>query len=212
MKVFESDSLGGLGEYREALELLEGRGVRDAIRSDICLRAIWDTLDAWNMNQRGARLVSKDEFIRVFRECEESIVGLESVTISDIDSETSAGRLWDTIAQLRLSKTKSQIVAVSKALHQLPPDLVPPIDRGYTAPFFSYHVAQLQENGSVFKYMMPRFAEIARRVNLMQYVGRSEWATNTTKVMDNAIVGFGMVHRRYGPDCCSETPTLWQRS
>ena len=211
VQVFEEESLGGLEEYREALELLNGREVKEAIRSDECLLAIRRTLDAWNMNQRRARLVSRDRFIRAIRQHEYAIESLEDVNIADID-RGSVHRLWSSIAQLRLSETESQIVTVSKALHHLLPGLIPPIDGGYTKPFFSYHVTQRQDSGSVFEYVMPRFAEIARRVDPSQYVGRSEWATNLTKVMDNAIVGFGKLHRRNIPECCSRAPSLWQRN
>ena len=70
---------------------------------------------------------------------------------------------------ISIAKNKSQIVAASKALHFLMPQLMPPIDREYTRRFFSYH--QIQGNEREFKFIMSYFVRIAQKNDLTPYVG-----------------------------------------
>jgi len=44
---------------------------------------------------------------------------------------------WEVIAHIKVSTSRTQIVAGSKMLHHLLPDLIPPIDRRYTFRFFT---------------------------------------------------------------------------
>ena len=170
-------------------------GVRQAIGSDEFLASLWGTLVDWKMDTRMARLVDIDKFIRQFRLCRETIANFEHRHISEIDSTTTE-ELWSLIQKLQLSVSKSQIVTGTKALHHLLPQLLPPMDRGFTKPFFLYHNNQFQgrEQEAAFKFILPYFARIAREVDLSQYVGQSPWATSESKVIDNAIVGYCKQH------------------
>jgi hypothetical protein len=47
----------------------------------------------------------------------------------------AAAIAWDVIAHVKVSASQTQIVAGSKFLHHLLPDLVPPMDRQYTFTF-----------------------------------------------------------------------------
>jgi len=95
---------------------------------------------------------------------------------------------------------KAPLVAGSKALHHLFPDLVVPIDRAYTRRFFGWWANQFQnKQEEFFASAFGQFASIARAVNPQSYVG-TRWRSSRTKVLDNAIVAFCMVENlpRYG--------------
>ena len=187
---------GQLQSHRRTLVLRHSLGgVRQAIDSDKFLASLRMTLVDWKMDARGARLVDIDKFIRRFRLCREMIANFEHRHITEIDSTTTK-ELWNLIQILQLSEGKSQMVAGTKALHHLLPQLLPPMDRGFTKPFFLYHNNQFQgrEQGAAFGFMLPYFAQIARAVDLSQYVGKSPWATSESKVIDNAIVGYCKQH------------------
>jgi hypothetical protein len=49
----------------------------------------------------------------------------------------AAAIAWGVIAHVKVSMFRTQIVAGSKFLHHLLPDLIPPIDRQYTFTFFT---------------------------------------------------------------------------
>ena len=181
--------------------------VAKSVDSDEFLHALYSTLDAWGMNSarggngRGSRLQEYDRFAASVRAHKGGIAALERVGAAQIDADV-ARRLWRIIQGMRLSQTQSQTVTGAKALHHLLPRLLPPIDRGYTQPFFRYSNPQFQYNQeTAFGLMLEYFARIAQQVDLGRYVGTARWATSESKLIDNAIIGFCRLHlglmRRY---------------
>ena len=60
-----------------------------------------------------------------------------NITIVDEDQfEDVVDELWALVARLRVSIADARIVANSKLLHHILPELVPPIDREYTFRLF----------------------------------------------------------------------------
>jgi hypothetical protein len=90
---------------------------------------------------------------------------------------------------------KKKIVAGSKALHHVLPELVPPIDREYTLRFF-FHTTNLPHREELaFRTVYPCFWKIATscRKEIECRLGRG-MNTSITKVIDNAVVGYGLRH------------------
>lgn len=172
-----------------------------SVDSDEFLHALYSTLEAWGMNSNGARLQEYGQFAASVRAYKGGIAALEGVGAAQIDADVTR-RLWRIIQGMQLSQTQSQTVTGAKALHHLLPRLLPPIDRGYTQPFFRYSNPQFQYNQeTAFGLMLEYFARIAQRVDLDRYVGTARWATSESKLIDNAIIGFCRLHlglmRRY---------------
>lgn len=169
-------------------------GAAKSIDSDGYLHALYFTLEAWGMNSKGAKMQDYDKFASSIRSYKGGIAALENTRLSQIDAEI-AHKLWRIIQGMQLSQTQSQTVTGAKALHHLLPQLLPPIDREYTQPFFRYNDARFQYNQeAAFKLMLPYFARIAQRVDLPSYVGKARWATSESKLIDNAIIGFCRRH------------------
>src|SRR2546421_6016081 len=95
------------------------------------------------------------------------------------------------ISKLRIGTGLTKIVAGSKALHHVLPDLILPIDREYTIRFFFHHKSLSQGDEIAFLEMFPYFHRIAKecRDQIKARTGRG-MNTSATKVIDNAIVGF----------------------
>lgn len=180
-------------------------GAAKSIDSDEYLHALYSTLEAWGMNSNGAKMQEYDRFAASVREYKGGIVALERVDAAQIDADVT-GKLWRIIQGMQLSQTQSQTVTGAKALHHLLPRLLPPIDRGYTQPFFRYDNMQFQNNQEeAFGLMLSYFARIAQRVDLGRHVGTARWATSESKLIDNAIIGFcrlhlGLMHKYKGRD------------
>jgi hypothetical protein len=82
-------------------------------------------------------------------------------------------------------------VALTKTIHHLLPDLLPPIDRAYTGTFFGWSVPDFQSRQrEIFDTSWSAFVEIGRRVDLDAHVGTAPWNTSCSKVVDNAIIGY----------------------
>jgi len=104
----------------------------------------------------------------------------------------AAAIAWDVIAHVKVSTSRTQIVAGSKFLHHLLPDLVPPIDRQYTFNFFTGQ-KMVPSDRAAFLDWFPRLAEIGAecRDQIQAAIARGGFmATGEAKVIDNAIMGF----------------------
>ena len=121
---------------------------------------------------------------------------LWSRRITEIDAdeaEAVAQDVWRIIERLRVSRSETRIVASSKALHHVLPDLVPPIDRQYTFRFFTGQNAVNHGDERAFLEWFPLPCEIGTRCKgeIEAALERGGvMATSRSKVIDNAIIGF----------------------
>jgi hypothetical protein len=107
------------------------------------------------------------------------------------------GEVWKLIERLRVSVAEARIVANSKLLHHILPDLVPPIDREYTFRFF-YERTTLTTigEGLAFREMFLRLLRIGHRnKQAIETAPRAGWNTSASKIVDNAIVGYVIPRR-----------------
>lgn len=170
----------------------------EAVHDTFSLQLLYATLTAWGLHQGGAsdrKLEEFEKFLTSLHQCAKDLDDLQSLHIKDMptgdESSPIISRLWGFIQQVDVSATKSEIVAGSKVLHHLLPNLVPPIDRKYTSEFFSWHNRMQGDQRKMFEDVYPRLVVIARRLapKESEYIGRSRHKT-LAKVVDNAIVGF----------------------
>ncbi len=85
---------------------------------------------------------------------------------------------------------RAKIVAGTKTLHHLLPDLVVPMDRAWTGAFFAWSQAAPQyQQHQAFVRAFKAFVHVAREVDPALYVGDG-WKTSRTKVLDNAVIGY----------------------
>lgn len=171
--------------------------VNACLRNADFVESLYETLGAWGLMARGAKLLPFEEFREALLENENQISIFEDKRIDDgsLTVEEVADGLWDLIDRMRVSRAANPIVSGTKTLHHILPELVPPIDREYTRPFFRVWMQQFQNSPrTVFLRIWKNFVLISTRVNLREYVGRMSWNTSITKVIDNAIVGYCKYH------------------
>ncbi|HTR36286.1 MAG TPA: hypothetical protein VMH80_10310 [Bryobacteraceae bacterium] len=119
---------------------------------------------------------------------------IEAVSLGDVNRTVEL--IWPVIRDLKVGIGNTKIISGTKALHHLLPDLVPPIDREYTVQFFFKNKNAVQGDATkqreAFLVMYPHFAAISRTCT-EQIVSRLHRGmhTSVTKVIDNAIVGYG---------------------
>ena len=90
-------------------------------------------------------------------------------------------------------ENKAKIVAGTKTLHHLLPDLVVPMDRAWTGTFFRFHLPEWQDPASqrrIFELAYTHFVVVAQRAQPAQYVTGQGWRTSRSKVIDNALIGY----------------------
>lgn len=163
---------------------------------------LYATLTAWGLHRMGpgnTKLVDLDVIRASFKSHEGAIGALRGLTLGAgpaRDVPHVAREIWRVVASLKVSVAEARIVANSKALHHVLPNLVPPIDREYTFRFFYGRNNLSIEEGEAFQEMYAALDRIARSnlAAIQEYVGRG-WHTSHAKVVDNAIVGF-MIGKR----------------
>jgi hypothetical protein len=184
--------------HSETLALLrQHKSAGDAVIDKTFLESLYATLTAWGMHRMGpggAKLVEFPVLVDSFRKLEQPIRKLSTLVLADLRVEevkSVTEQVWAVISALNIGCGLTKIVAGSKALHHVLPELVPPIDREYTIRFFFHHTNLSQGDGVAFNEIYPRMHRIATecRGKIQARIGRG-MNTSPTKVIDNAIVGF----------------------
>lgn len=174
----------------------------DALEDDLFFDYLYATLASWGLHRMGpgnTKLAEIDELKASFRAQASAIARVQQFRIERLgpdDMAKVAEAAWAIIANLRVGIGETVLVANSKALHHLLPDLVPPIDRNYTLRFFvgRRHIYRGRDAELLFRAIYPLFHEIAVRCagEIHEVLAKPLQGMNTsvTKVIDNAILGF----------------------
>ena len=158
------------------------------------IELLHQTLEAWGMSSRGARLAGPTELGARIRASAGRIERLATVRIEELSTAgaaETASEVWALLEKIRASRRESNLVASSKALHHLLPGLLPPIDHAYTLRFFGRQTLQRKDEKRTFLRIYAHFHRIAvdRKDVIVATIGRG-MHTSVTKVIDNAIVGY----------------------
>jgi len=196
---------------KDATELYDQvlRFPRKDIFSKDFIGLVYETLKAFNMNSKGARLSELPVFtksIKKHAKTIQSLVGLKLEKVKESDSG-----LMDTIGflldNLELVQTNSPLVTFSKTMHFFLPDLFMPIDRKYTIQFFyrnpsSYKQVNyglhsvtntLEKQQRCFHRIFEEFRHFAHAhsdVLKAQVNPNSRWNRNIPKIIDNIIIAY----------------------
>jgi hypothetical protein len=172
---------------------------------------VYASLTAWGMHRMGESVAAKLTEFNVFRESLRKLIegtaDLWRTTIIEIGEE-EIGSVAEKLAALvgleGITASGAPLVANSKTLHFILPDLVPPMDRTYTGRFFFGPTKGLLLPGSPqknFLYMFSALHLLARRHadTLNAAAGKAYLCMGHAKALDNAIVGYVLSHSRLFP-------------
>ena len=142
------------------------------------------------MGAGGAKLVSFKQFADSLRQQAPNLTPLQSITLEAADNRDLEA-VWNVVRGIKVSATRTILVASSKALHHFLPRLVPPIDREYTLWFFGYWDIGGHDR-QIFERVFPLLHEVAVRCRTVIHkrIGAHPWYTGSTKVLDCALVGY----------------------
>ena len=111
-----------------------------AVYDDDFTESLYLTLQSWGIGRRRSYLVPLDTFRKRLQGSVDELADLDELALEDpaLEARLVAQRLDRLITELRVVDNEAQIVAGTKTLHHLLPDLVPPMDRAYTGAFFGW--------------------------------------------------------------------------
>ncbi|MCJ7624789.1 MAG: hypothetical protein MUO76_14910 [Anaerolineaceae bacterium] len=136
--------------------------------------SLYATLTAWGMQRMGpgnTKLVEFEEMRQSFLEQRDRIESVQKKTLFDIaweDVQITAEKCWEIICSLRVGIGRVKLVAGSKALQHLIPDLIPPIDRQYSLQFFygNKNLNQRTEGGK-FNEIFSCYHQVASELRVL---------------------------------------------
>ena len=133
------------------------------------LEYVYAVLPAWGMHRMGSQAAKVTEFSQFAASLRSAVPVINQLWPLDVtrldpaDVPGATHRIWQVIAAIRVSTSETQIVAGTKTLHHVLPDLVPPIDRQYTFRFFTGQKHVPAGDQRAFLEWFPYLAEIGRR-------------------------------------------------
>ena len=188
---FSSDQLAA---HRTTIGLRRAAGsLAEAIADPRFAASLRQTLVAWRLDSRASRLASESGLGDALRAALPGIAAFEAFHIGAADLPDSVPeRLFALIASLGVADNDAKLVAGTKTLHHLLPELVPPMDRVWTGMFFGLHAPEWQGDNQrrSFLRMFRALHEVARWSDPQDYVTGEGWRTSRTKILDNAVIGY----------------------
>jgi hypothetical protein len=144
-----------------------------AAADSIFCESLHATLHNWGRNGRFPGLKPYGAFFKAITAKAPELAMLDKYLIDDpaLDVPKVAAEVWNLIESLDIVTSESKIVSGTKAMHHLLPDLVVPMDHGYTQPFFERQNPDFQYRGGlVFQKICVECARIACSVPVNSYV------------------------------------------
>lgn len=167
--------------------------VEVAIHDEQFTELLYQTLQHWGIGRRASRIVPLMEFRRTVADHAAQLIALELLTIEKVtesDVKSVSTSIDELISDLSIVENRARIVAGTKTLHHILPNLVPPMDRAWTGAFFGWSTLDPQNSQArILGEAFEAFADIARRTNPSRLIGAG-WRTSSTKVLDNAVIGY----------------------
>ena len=157
----------------------------------------YNTLQDWNMDQRGAKLASFNVYSNSILSNENILTKLHSLRLELLNTSALNAALVDLktlFVNLKVMQTKARIVGVSKTLHFLLPNLVMPIDRNNILDLLylgAPYSANPQMEFRIFGEIMTEYNLLCRSLSLsISDVNNIGWNTSIPKMIDNALIAF----------------------
>ena len=190
-----------LAKYRQIIT--HHKKVKDIgklVERDGFLALVYETLKAWNMDQRAAELTSFTHFSKSIRSLKAVLQRLYEHDLAGVDGAERLSILTDlekVFKTVDVMRSQRKIVGVSKTLHFLLPDLVMPIDSKYTMQYYfgynRYH-KEPEKEFLDFKAILEKNRFLAHKLALKKSDARGgKWNTSITKLPDNATIGMNKV-------------------
>jgi hypothetical protein len=177
--------------------LRECKSPEKALNTEEFFDWLYATLVSWGMHRMGkgfTKLRELSEIKSSVRSQESEIKKLGKLRLIYINEEELnllMEDIWKIIDNLTISISDAKIVANTKVLHHILPELIPPIDRTYTYNFFYNRDMLSIPEKDAFMEMYTRMHKIAaNNRDLLQSRVGSGWYSSQSKILDNAIVGY----------------------
>lgn len=172
--------------YKKIMAEIKENKLRSLLENKKFIELIYATLVSWDMNSRGAKIKYFDDFFENIRGNKRKFLQLSNLKLYEIsDIEKVKSNIEDLYSKLNFMISNARLVANSKLMHFILPDLVMPMDRTNTLMFF---YGNTNESKNKFLRIFECSWHVAKDTDLSKYLD-SEWNQTIPKIIDNAIMG-----------------------
>jgi len=192
--------------YLKVIDRVRNTDYKELFLDNNFIEYLYATLTSWGMHRmdNNTRMADFEVFKGSIVQNKEKFIKLSERKLRDVNIEEIKEDLLKIFRNLKIMDRDSapKLVAHSKIMHFLIPDLVPPMDKGNII-FFFYGSWKITKRGKKYKYtplikdeeeifveVMKQFQNIANKLNLGKRDLISEWDTSIPKLIDNAIIGY----------------------
>ena len=174
------------------------KSCKEDFLGDRHIEMIYATLAAWGMHrlgEKGAEMPDYKCFKCRILNCKKEIEELRGERIERISKDrldTIVEKLENLVfREIIASGTDSHLVASTKTLAHILPDLVPPMDRHYTAKYFGKSMQNPDQQKKMFKFVMNALWSVYQdeevRKKALAY-NKNHPSVSLPKLFDNAII------------------------
>lgn len=166
------------------------------------LEYIYATLTAWGMQRpgkRGATMSTFDDFKKSILAVKQPLLEWKDLRIETIDYLTFKEMLSDLtdvcFSIKATTSTNTRIVSCSKTLAHILPNLVCPIDKRYTMPFFDAHLGNIEDERKFFEEVMETMWNFYHNPQVLKAIPVPLLSTpffeSYPKIFDNLVIAYG---------------------
>jgi hypothetical protein len=192
------------------------RELENEFLSDRHIEMIYATLASWGMHKMGDPYLTKAKLVDFYdfknsilshKEQLKQLSGLRMDSCNQVQYEKYIENLENIYFNLKVSISEATIVAHSKTLAHILPDLIPPIDRQYTIRFFTQERSNIfsvsgkyksvtlpQDKSAQFSDFKTYCCKIKSLYDRIEYriftIDKQSFNTSYPKIMDNIIMAF----------------------
>ena len=174
------------------------------------LEYLYATLATWGLHSmRGPFMIDFEDFLNVFQDQEiiRNLNEIRDITLEDTtEIENHQQDILNLFNRIKITTANTILVANSKLLHHLHPDLFPPIDRQYIFRYFyvqdinarNININPRREPTYFWEILMEYSQFYQGNRNLVDEIMRENQTgteTSVPKVIDNLIVGLNFLER-----------------
>ena len=185
-----NDTSNGPPEYFHCrvIELRRGTSLDRVLQCASFTEYLYALLTAWGMHRADGRAQLKpfNEFTEAVTGMAQALAPFGNVQLGNLTDEHIVA-LSSVVRTYSVMATTPRLVGNSKALHHLLPDLVPPIDRRYTWPFFGVNPVDVEQEISSFAKILHGYKQIHDAVLWDTVTSNAHMSTSRVKLIDNAI-------------------------
>lgn len=171
--------------YQKVFNHIQQNGIEKSLEEESFIELLYAVLACWDMNTRGAKMKWFNEFKANILRNKERFIELSPFKlekIPDLELKEVKDKLSTLYKNLDVMESGGKLVANSKIMHFLLPDLVMPMDRGTLKFFYGNGGESKNKFIEVFDFSW----HVANKIDLTQYLDKKQ-CLSIPKIIDNAI-------------------------